>query len=202
MCKDCERQFITDYIYNGCKKWIRALIVPLTINSSGIRDISRVLHMSVNTVLKTIKAEAGKINLPPPDNEVLQQVEIDELWSYVGSKKNQQWLWYGWDREHKKLLRYLIGPRTDKSCEQLMTQLSEYQIEQHCSDKWQSYPKFIDPEKHVISKKETQNIERKNLDFRTHLKRLSRRTICFSKSPEMHEAVVKLYIYHTKLQAA
>ncbi|HEX8493561.1 MAG TPA: IS1 family transposase, partial [Pyrinomonadaceae bacterium] len=33
-----------------------------------------------------------------------------------------------------------------------------------------------------------------NLNFRTHLKRLQRRTICFSKSTEMHEALIKLYI--------
>lgn len=39
------------------KKWMRALIVPMSINSFGIRDISRVLRMSVNTVLKTIKAQ-------------------------------------------------------------------------------------------------------------------------------------------------
>ena len=32
------------------------------------------------------------------------------------------------------------------------------------------------------------------MNFRTHLKRLQRRTICFSKSEEMHGAVLKLYI--------
>ncbi|MGI9106784.1 MAG: IS1 family transposase, partial [Pyrinomonadaceae bacterium] len=30
----------------------------------------------------------------------------------------------------------------------------------------------------------------------THLKRLHRRTICFSKCAEMHAAVIKLYVNH------
>ena len=39
-----------------------------------------------------------------------------------------------------------------------------------------------------------QNIERKNLNLRTRLKRLTRKTICFSKSEKMHELVIGLYI--------
>ena len=50
------------------------------------------------------------------------------------------------------------------------------------TDDWSSYSKYIPPEKHQIGKKNTWKIERKNLNFRTHLKRLARRTICFSKS--------------------
>jgi len=47
---------------------------------------------------------------------------------------------------------------------------------------------------HWVGKQWTQEIEGQNLNFRAHLKRLHRRTICFSKSDEMHEAVIKLYI--------
>jgi len=51
--------------------------------------------------------------------------------------------------------------------------------------------------RHRIRKKGTQRIERQNLNFRTHIKRLNRRTICFSKSEIMHDAVIKLFIYRT-----
>lgn len=37
-------------------------------------------------------------------------------------------------------------------------------------------------------------IERKNLNFRTHLKQLSRRTICFSKDEDIHDNVIGMYI--------
>jgi len=44
-CKNCRKQFITDYTYQGCRPFIRSLILKMTLNSSGIRDISRVLQM-------------------------------------------------------------------------------------------------------------------------------------------------------------
>ena len=43
-------------------------------------------------------------------------------------------------------------------------------------------------------KRNTQRIERKHLTFRTRLKRLARRTICYSKSLDMHKIVFGLLI--------
>jgi insertion element IS1 protein InsB len=43
-------------------------------------------------------------------------------------------------------------------------------------------------------KRNTQQIERKHLTLRTRLKRLVRKTICFSKSIEMHTIVIGLFI--------
>jgi len=63
------------------------------------------------------------------------------------------------------------------------------------TDPRKSYIKCLDPHIHLIGKTGTQNIERTNFNFRTHLKRLQRRTIGFSKSFEMHYNVLKLYIY-------
>ncbi len=40
----------------------------------------------------------------------------------------------------------------------------------------------------------TQKIERKFLTFRTRIKRLARKTICFSKSEWMHDIVIGLFI--------
>ena len=40
----------------------------------------------------------------------------------------------------------------------------------------------------------TQKIERKNLNFRTWVKRLARKTICFSKLEKMHDIVIGLLI--------
>ena len=37
-------------------------------------------------------------------------------------------------------------------------------------------------------------IERKNLNFRTWIKRLARKTICFSKLEKMHDIVIGLLI--------
>jgi insertion element IS1 protein InsB len=84
----------------------------MTVNASGIRDISRVLQISPNTVLAIIKAEAqavAELGVPQP----IKNLEIDEFWSFVGKKANQRWTWYGFDRERKRIVAYVNGRRTD-----------------------------------------------------------------------------------------
>src|SRR2546428_1725803 len=51
-----------------------------------------------------------------------------------------------------------------------------------------------DPRTHTVGKQHTQKIERKHLTFRTRIKRLTRKTICFSRSILMHDLVVGLFI--------
>ena len=52
----------------------------------------------------------------------------------------------------------------------------------------------------VISKAYTWKIERLNLTFRTHLKRLCRKTICFSKSEQVHDKLIGIYIENNLYQ--
>jgi len=174
---------------------LRDLIVPMTMNSSGIRDIARVLCMSTNTVLKTIRERAAIVPEPRVPSRI-KDLEIDEFWSFIKDKSQQCWCWYGLNRATTRIAAYVLGRRTDKSCQQLSDKLAGCAIENFYTDDWQSYAKILPAERHTISKAETLNIERHNLNFRTHLKRLHRRTICFSKSAEIHAAVIKLYINH------
>ena len=43
-------------------------------------------------------------------------------------------------------------------------------------------------------KRNTQQIERKHLTLRTHIKRLIRKTICFPRSIQMHDIVIGLFV--------
>jgi transposase-like protein len=58
-CKNCRRQFITDHTYLGRANTIRELILPMTLNGAGIRDIARFWLSSPNAVLKTIRETAA-----------------------------------------------------------------------------------------------------------------------------------------------
>ncbi|AHA63565.1 Transposase [Shigella dysenteriae 1617] len=49
-------------------------------------------------------------------------------------------------------------------------------------------------DKHLTGKIFTQRIERNNLTLRTRIKRLARKTICFSRSVEIHEKVIGTFI--------
>jgi IS1 transposase len=50
------------------------------------------------------------------------------------------------------------------------------------------------PEEHTPGKRNTQKIERKHLTLRTRIKRLVRKTICFSKTTQMHDIVIGLFV--------
>jgi len=60
----------------------------LSLNGCGIRDITRVLGVSPNTVLKTLRRNAAKLKQPRLPRH-LPEVEVDEMWSFVGKKEQQ-----------------------------------------------------------------------------------------------------------------
>jgi insertion element IS1 protein InsB len=171
----------------------------LSLNGCGIRDITRVLGVSPNTVLKRLRRHAAKLKrsrLPAH----IAELEVDEMWSFVGKKEHQAWLWYAFEPRSHQIVAWTVGQRTDQTCRRLLRQLRGCRVLRFCTDEWKSYQKMIPWAQHWVGKRWTQEIERQNLNFRTHLKRLQRRTICFSKSAEMHEAVLKLYIHQHNAQ--
>jgi hypothetical protein len=106
LCKDCRRQFIRDYTNLGRVGAVRDLVVPLTINGAGIRDIERVLVLSTNTILKTLRESAARLEEPAYPRRV-HDLEVDEFWSFVGAKWRQRWTWYGYDRHRRKVVAFV-----------------------------------------------------------------------------------------------
>jgi IS1 family transposase/transposase-like protein len=198
-CKECERQFITDYTYQAYKPRVRSLVLPMTMNGPGIRDISRVLGMSTNTVLMLIRQAAQQVHQPFVPKRIAS-LEPDEFWSFFEKKKQQRWTWLAFDRKRKRVAAFVNGRRTDLNCAALLKKLADSHVRRFHTDKWESYLKLLPEKRDAVGKEGTRNIERHNLNFRTHIKRLQRRTICFSKTDEMHDAVIKLYVQHSNLR--
>ena len=57
-----------------------------------------------------------------------------------------------------------------------------------------AYTRHLDADMHSPGKRNTQKIERKHLTLRTRIKRLVRKTICFSKTTQMHDIVLGLFV--------
>ena len=71
----------------------------------------------------------------------------------------------------------------------------QFEIDTHFyTDYWGAYTRHLEPEVHCPGKRNTQKIERKHLTLRTRIKRLVRKTICFSKSIQMHDTVIGLFV--------
>ncbi len=126
--------------------------------------------------------------------EVIVCCEMDEQWSYVKSKNQPRWLFYAYDRIRRKVIAHVFGPRTKKTLMRLMALLAPFNIVIYMTDGWRSDEKTLAGKLHVVSKRYTQRIERHNLNLRQHLARLTRKTLSFSKSIEIHDRVIGYYL--------
>ena len=77
---------------------------------------------------------------------------------------------------------------------QLQALLEPFGITRFYTDGWGAYERHIAPEQHHVGKENTQKIESTHINLRTRIKRLVRRTICFSKTTAMHDLVIGLFI--------
>ena len=112
LCQDttCSmKTFIREYIQLGRLPEIKEQIIEMSLNGSGIRDIARVLKISPTTVIEEVKKETklsavNTVLLHQLNSqevvvklrqhiEFVEEAESDEMWSFVGSKAHQRWLW-------------------------------------------------------------------------------------------------------------
>jgi insertion element IS1 protein InsB len=123
--------------------------------------------------------------------------ELDEQWSFVQNKKNQRWLWLAIGHHTSEALAYTFGDRSNVTMTKLKNLLKPFGINKFYTDHYTPYFNGIDNQQHFPGKRNTQKIERKFLTFRTRIKRLARKSICFSKSEFMHDTVIGMFInYH------
>ena len=126
----------------------------MTLNGSGIRDISRVLKISPNTVLHLLRScllYIEKVNLNflnEVNGEEIEviccradeveglNVEMDEMWNYVKNKANLHWLCYGIDHKSGKVLAYLFAKRKDEPLLRLKDLLKPFGITGYFTDNW------------------------------------------------------------------
>ena len=124
----------------------------------------------------------------------VEAAEVDEMWSFVGKKKAPRWLWHALDHRTGEVLAYVFGRREDHAFLELKALLVPFGITRFYTDGWGAYRRHLAPALHEVGKHHTQQLERKHLTLRTRIKRLVRKTICFSKSRQMHDLVIGLFI--------
>ena len=91
-------------------------------------------------------------------------------------------------------MAYVFGRRKDEVFLKLKVLLEPFGITRYYTDGWGAYERHLKAEKHTVGKENTQKIESKHIRLRTRIKRLVRRTICFSKSERMHDLVIGLFV--------
>jgi insertion element IS1 protein InsB len=120
--------------------------------------------------------------------------ELDEMWPYVARKANPRWLWHAIDHHTGNVLAYVFGRRQDAVFLRLQALSEPFGITRYYTDGWGTYERHVDEAQHVVGKEHMQKIESKHITLRTRIKRLVRRTICFSKTEWMHDLVIGLFV--------
>ena len=201
------QSFLLEYRHQGRLPEVKQQSIDMSLNASGVRDTARVLHISPDTVLRELRQKEAALEsvntallrTMAPDEILVDiqqagEAEIDEMWSFVGKKGNQRWLWHAIDHHTGAVLAYVFGRRKDAVFLQLKALLEPFGLTRFSTDHWGAYERHLDPEVHSPGKRNTQKIERKHLPLRTRIKRLVRKTICFSKSIQMHNIVIGLFV--------
>ena len=100
-----------------------------------------------------------------------------------------------YQRETGKIVRFSVGSRTNKTLNKVLLSLELSDAKTIYTDKLKQYRFLIGKKKHSTKARSTNHIERMHLTLRTHLKRLQRRSICFSRNLCMLNAVLKIYFW-------
>jgi insertion element IS1 protein InsB len=124
----------------------------------------------------------------------VEAAEGDAVWSFVGSKAQQRWLWHAIDHLTGVVLAYVLGSRAEEVLVKLQKLLKPFGLVHFYTAAAGVSDRHLPAPVHTVGKISTQQIERKHLRLRTRIKRLARKPICFSKSVFMHDTVIGLFV--------
>lgn len=192
-CNVCKQTFQAEYDYRAYDSNTNHAIIILLKEGCGIRSISRILGISPTTVMKRILLIAS--NIKKPTIRMGQAHEMDELITYIGNKHTRYCVAYAIDRNTREVIDFNVGRRNKGTLRTVVNGLVLSRSRQIRTDKLNLYQGLIPKELHHIKNRGINRIERYNLTLRTHLKRLNRRTIAYSKSFRMLVATLKIYFW-------
>lgn len=139
---------------------------------------------------KALSLPALKDTLLEPAEPGRVELELDELWSFVGHKGNKRWVWLALCKATRQVVACVIGGRGEATCKRLWQAIPEsYRRGVVYTDFWRAYETVIPDEQHQAAGKDTgltNHVERFNNTLRQRLARFVRKTLSFSKSDTMH----------------
>lgn len=125
-------------------------------------------------------------------------IEMDEMWTFVGSKKQARWIWSALERSTRRVLAWTLGDQTQETAFKLWEALpltpEQWMKATFCTDAWSAYDEPLLGRTRLSDKGQTNHVERLNGTFRQQMARLVRKTLSFSKSVEMLEDALNNYL--------
>lgn len=121
-CRECGRQFVLNPAWKPITEEQKELMSRMLLERISQAGIARVLQVSEDTVQRYVNSQATavkkQVEVTPKEKKRLN-VQMDELWSFVDSKGNQQWVWLALDAETREIVGVHIGDRSAASAQAL-----------------------------------------------------------------------------------
>ena len=193
-CKNCKCYFQSEYIYQAYKPEINGFVTSLLKEGCGVRSIARILNISSKTVLSRMLKISNHIEIPY-FNKFSCKFEVDEMFIKIANGNTQNWLIYAIEQKTKGVISFVIGNRSTENLKCVIDKVLLLSPKRIYTNRLNIYPRIIPKEIHKQFQYCTNRIERMNLNLRTHIKRLSRKTICYSKKEKYLEAHLKIYFW-------
>jgi len=126
-------------------------------------------------------------------------LELDELWSFVLRRKDKRWVWLAQCRRTRQIVAYALGSRGEEACRLLWQSVPcAYKVGLLYTDFWAAYAEVLPEAQHRATGKgagQTCHIECFNNILRQRLARFVRKTLSFSKTEEMHDTCLRLFLH-------
>ncbi|MFT4204379.1 MAG: IS1 family transposase [Chitinophagaceae bacterium] len=194
-CKNCAYKYTVELKSTAKPKSMKKQALHLYLEGLGFRSIGRFLGVSNVSVLNWIRSFGEEIASLRTESEEIEMVELDEMHSYVGSKK-YCWIWIAVDRLGKRFISFVVGDRGNKTAERLWDEIKHHEMTNIATDYWKPYEHIVPTEKHIESKAATFTVEGHNSLFRHFLARMRRKSKCYSKKVEMLKLSILLLMHH------
>ncbi len=203
-CRNCGRQFVLDPTWKAITPEQYELIERMLLERVSLAGIARVLQISEDTVQRYVNAKATVV---PQQVEVSEKpkkrlnVQMDELWSFVNDKGNEQWVWLAIDAQTREIVGVQVGDRSGASAQALWDSMPP--VYRQCAviytDHWSAYGAVLPKKRHRSVDKDsglTSYIERFNCTLRQRVSRLVRKCLSFSKKLDNHIAAIWNFVHH------
>ncbi len=207
-CKRCGRAFVLSPDNYVITEEQRTLIERLLLERISLRGICRAVGVGLRWLLQFMverfQAVPEHLYVQPPERTravILQwlKAEMDELWSFIATKANRQWVWIAMDATTRQVIAFHVGDRSGQSAEALWEKIPTVYQEQATfyTDQYEVYKRVIPSAQHrAITKlaRKTNHVERFNCTLRQRVSRLVRATLSFSKTLANHIGAIKYFI--------
>lgn len=131
-CLSCRKQFVEDPQNKIIPDETRERIRRSLLERVSLEGICRIFDVSMpwllgfmETTFQSLPENLNATVIAENDEFEVAVLEGDEMWSFVGSKENDQWLWLVMHSATRQILAFHVGKRNKASGEALMAKLPQ-----------------------------------------------------------------------------